>query len=75
MSPGTDNDSGKEAAQMKKTIMLFAEGFEEVEALTVVDLLRRAQIGCDMISVNGADTVTGSHIAKAQGLSFLFHCI
>ncbi|MBO4330681.1 MAG: DJ-1/PfpI family protein [Oscillospiraceae bacterium] len=41
--------------------MLFAEGFEEVEALTVVDLLRRAEIGCDMVSLAGTDTVTGSH--------------
>lgn len=46
---------------MKKTLMLFAEGFEEVEALTVVDLLRRAEIGCDMVSLAGTDTVTGSH--------------
>ena len=46
---------------MKKTAMLFAEGFEEVEALTVVDLLRRAEIGCDMIALSGAETVTGSH--------------
>ncbi len=46
---------------MKKTIMLFAEGFEEVEALTVVDLLRRAEIGCDMAALAETDTVTGSH--------------
>ncbi len=52
---------GKETVNMKKTVMLFAEGFEEVEALTVVDLLRRAGIGCDMVSIAGADMVTGSH--------------
>jgi 4-methyl-5(b-hydroxyethyl)-thiazole monophosphate biosynthesis len=46
---------------MKKAVMLFAEGFEEVEALTVVDLLRRAEIGCDMASLSGTETVTGSH--------------
>ena len=46
---------------MKKAIMLFAEGFEEVEALTVVDLLRRAEIDCEMTSVSGDETVTGSH--------------
>ncbi len=46
---------------MKKTAMLFAEGFEEVEALTVVDLLRRAEIGCDMLALAETDTVTGSH--------------
>lgn len=46
---------------MKKTAMLFANGFEEVEALTVVDLLRRADIICDIVSLDGAATVTGSH--------------
>lgn len=46
---------------MKKTAMLFANGFEEVEALTVVDLLRRAEIVCDIVALDGAATVSGSH--------------
>ena len=46
---------------MKKTLILLAEGFEEVEALTVVDLLRRAEIGCDMVAAADAGQVTGSH--------------
>ena len=46
---------------MKKMMLLLAEGFEEVEALTVVDLLRRASIGCDIIAVDGGCCVTGSH--------------
>lgn len=46
---------------MKKTAILFAEGYEEVEALTVVDLLRRAKIGCDIVAVKEVDEVTGSH--------------
>lgn len=46
---------------MKKTAMLFANGFEEVEALTVVDLLRRAEIVCDIVALDGASEVTGSH--------------
>ena len=46
---------------MKKTAMLFANGFEEVEALTVVDLLRRAEIVCDIVAVDDAASVTGSH--------------
>lgn len=46
---------------MKKTAIIFANGLEEVEALTTVDLLRRAGIGCDIVSLSGAETVEGSH--------------
>ncbi len=46
---------------MKRTAVLFAEGLEEVEALTVVDLLRRAQIACDIVALADTDRVTGSH--------------
>lgn len=46
---------------MKKTAMILAEGFEEVEALTAVDLLRRAGIGCDMVALADEELVTGSH--------------
>ena len=31
--------------------ILLADGFEEVEALSVVDILRRAQIEIDTVSV------------------------
>ena len=46
---------------MSKTYVFFAEGFEEVEALTVVDLLRRAEIETSMVSITGEQTVTGAH--------------
>lgn len=46
---------------MKKTAILFTNGYEEVEALTVVDLLRRAKIGCEILSVADSGQVTGSH--------------
>lgn len=46
---------------MIQTAVFFAEGFEEVEALTVVDLLRRAKIDTKMVSVMGKKEVTGSH--------------
>ncbi len=46
---------------MKKTAMLFANGFEEVEALTVVDLLRRAEIVCDIVALDGAPEIVGAH--------------
>ena len=47
--------------QQKKTALLLAPGFEEVEALTVVDLLRRAGFICDMVAVRGGTEVVGSH--------------
>ena len=55
---------------MKVNIYL-AEGFEEVEALTVVDYLRRAEIEVNMVSITGESFVTGAHniIVKAD---FLF---
>ncbi|MBH1940486.1 DJ-1/PfpI family protein [Mobilitalea sibirica] len=46
---------------MSKVYVFLAEGFEEIEALTVVDLLRRAAIEVLMVSVTGNKEVTGSH--------------
>lgn len=46
---------------MSKVYTFFATGYEEVEALTVVDLLRRAGVEVNMVSVTGEDSVTGSH--------------
>jgi len=44
---------------MTQVALMLADGFEEIEALTVVDVLRRASISCDMIGF--AEKVTGSH--------------
>ncbi len=60
---------------MKKTAILFAEGYEEVEALTVVDLLRRAKIGCDIVAVKEADEVTGSHGIRVGADKRLSHLV
>ena len=46
---------------MKKVAVLLAEGFEEIEALTVVDILRRASIHCDCVSINNKEEVKGAH--------------
>ena len=42
---------------MKKTGVFLAEGFEEIEGLTVVDILRRAGIDVVTISVMGQKEV------------------
>jgi 4-methyl-5(b-hydroxyethyl)-thiazole monophosphate biosynthesis len=44
-----------------KVYIFLADGFEEIEALTVVDLLRRANIDIVTISMTGNMLVTGSH--------------
>ena len=44
---------------MSRVCVFFAEGFEEVEALTVVDLLRRAKVETAMVSITGDLLVTG----------------
>ena len=38
---------------MSRVCVFFAEGYEEIEALTVVDLLRRAGIEVAMVSITG----------------------
>lgn len=44
-----------------KIIVFLAEGFEEVEALTVVDYLRRLDIEVDMVSISKEKMVQGAH--------------
>ena len=45
---------------MKKIVLFAAEGFEEIEALSVVDVLRRAEVQCDICSLKD-EYITGSH--------------
>ena len=39
----------------------LADGFEEIEALTIVDVLRRAKIETETVSIMGTLPVTGAH--------------
>lgn len=51
---------------MSKVYIVFAEGFEEIEGLTVVDLLRRAGIQVQMVGLDTDGTVVGAHGIRVQ---------
>ncbi len=55
---------------MSKVCVFFGTGYEEIEALTVVDILRRQGIDTKMVSVTGEKTVTGSH-----GIPVVMDCL
>lgn len=46
---------------MSKVCIFLADGFEEIEGLTVVDMLRRADIEISMVSVTGSLNIRGAH--------------
>lgn len=52
---------------MRKTLIILAEGFEEIEALTVVDVMRRADVVCDICTLSD-EYVNGAHdiVVKAD---------
>ncbi|MBQ8674479.1 MAG: DJ-1/PfpI family protein [Bacteroides sp.] len=46
---------------MGTVYVFFADGFEEVEAFTAVDVMRRAGLNVVMVSVTPDEIVTGAH--------------
>ena len=46
---------------MNDICVFFGEGYEEIEALTAVDILRRAALPVKMVSITQEREVTGSH--------------
>lgn len=56
---------------MKRVYILLASGFEEVEALTPVDVLRRAGIEVLLVSTTGSPYVQGSHQVVVKTDCFL----
>ena len=46
---------------MKKAILFLGNGYEEIEALAVVDFLRRAEITVDMVSITGDLGTVSAH--------------
>lgn len=55
---------------MDKVLVFLADGFEEIEALTIVDYLRRVDIAVDTVSIKTDYFVNGSHqiLVKADKL-------
>lgn len=51
---------------MVKVFIFLANGFEEIEGLTIVDLLRRAGIEITMVSITGTKEITGAHKIKVE---------
>ena len=49
---------------MSKINVFFANGHEEIEALTVIDLLRRAGLEVSIVSINDGLEVIGAHNIK-----------
>ena len=49
----------------KRIAVLVAEGFEEMETVTIVDILRRGNMVCDLVSIEGIDVV-GAHNIKVK---------
>ena len=46
---------------MKRSFLFLAEGFEEIEALTVVDVMRRAGMDLKTVSITECQKVIGAH--------------
>lgn len=47
---------------MKEKVYVFlSDGFEEIEALTAIDVLRRAELDVEVVSITGQEKITGAH--------------
>ncbi len=46
---------------MKQVYLFLANGFEEIEAIAPIDILRRAEIKTTVVSISDEKAVTGAH--------------
>jgi 4-methyl-5(b-hydroxyethyl)-thiazole monophosphate biosynthesis len=46
---------------MKKVYLFLAEGFEEIEAIATIDMLRRADIDVKSVAIGESKAVAGAH--------------
>lgn len=51
---------------MKKVFIFLADGFEEIEAIAPIDVLRRAELDVVTVSISDSKTVEGAHGIKMQ---------
>lgn len=56
---------------MTDALIFLAPGYEEVEMLTVVDMVRRAGLVIDMVSITDTLEVTSSHNVTIKATNFL----
>ena len=59
----------------KKILVPLAEGFEMIEALSIVDVFRRAGVRVDLAAVGEGLQVTSSHQVKVMADCFLTDCL
>ena len=53
---------------MKKVAVLFHDGFEEVEALSVVDIMRRANVECTMVGMDKLEVTNYDAVVIPGGM-------
>jgi protein deglycase len=59
----------------KKILVPLAEGFEMIEALSIVDVFRRAGVQVDLAAINDNLQVTSSHQVKIMADLHLSDCL
>ena len=63
-----------EENKMSKLYIFLADGFEEIEGLTVVDVLRRAGVEVTMVSVMGKKNIVGAHHITLEADALFEEC-
>lgn len=59
---------------MSKAYVFLADGFEEIEGLTVVDILRRADVEVCTVSVMGKPEIAGAHRIEVKADALFDAC-
>lgn len=59
---------------MGTVYVFFADGFEEIEAFTSIDVLRRAGLNVEMVTVTGEEVVMGAHDVPVLCDSYFKDC-